>query len=222
MRRSLEAGLHSIFILKKQTRSRLVGLPMLNTMRPLKRVATTAHNSRCRALRLEKLLITVAVMTSVVPRVYAISPVARRHGIIGRWVALLIALACLTPFSLAVGLSPSPAGVGTHHRLGLNPCQLLQRTGLPCPSCGMTTSFAWFVRGNVFASFYVQPMGFVIAAGAAMTFWGALYVACSGKPAYVLLSFIPLRYTLLPLLLFGVAAWGWKILIHLRGIDGWN
>ncbi len=85
----------------------------------------------------------------------------------------------------------------------------------------MTTSFAWFVRGNWVASFYVQPMGFVLALLAAMTFWTATYVAISGKPAYVLLRFIPRRYTLLPLLLFGVAAWGWKIFIHLRGMDGW-
>ena len=85
----------------------------------------------------------------------------------------------------------------------------------------MTTSFAWFVRGNWVASFYVQPMGFVLAMMAAMTFWTALYVAISGKPAYVLLSFLPRRYTLLPLLLFGAAAWGWKIFIHLHGMDGW-
>jgi len=86
----------------------------------------------------------------------------------------------------------------------------------------MTTSFAWFVRGNFLASFYVQPMGFVLAVMAAMTFWAALYVAITGKPAYLLLSFVPRRYTLLPLLLFGAAAWGWKIFIHLHGIDGWN
>ncbi|CAN5567563.1 hypothetical protein BH10PLA1_BH10PLA1_09750 [soil metagenome] len=86
----------------------------------------------------------------------------------------------------------------------------------------MTTSFAWFVRGNFLASFYVQPMGFVLAVAAAMTIWGALYIAVSGRPVYVLLDFIPLRYTLLPALLFGVAAWGWKIFIHLHGIDGWK
>ena len=86
----------------------------------------------------------------------------------------------------------------------------------------MTTSFAWFVRGNWIASMYVQPMGFVLAVMTAMTFWMALYVAATGKPAYVLLGFIPRRYTLLPLLLFGAAAWGWKIFIHLHNIDGWK
>lgn len=160
-------------------------------------------------------------MTSV-PKVYAISPVPRRLGVVGRGVALLVAGACLGLLVTAATLPPSPAGVGSHQRLGLKQCQFLQTSGLPCPSCGMTTSFAWFVRGNFLASLYVQPMGFVLAVATAMTFWGALYVAITGKPAYLLLGFIPVRYTLLPALLFGVAAWGYKILIHLKGIDGWR
>lgn len=161
-------------------------------------------------------------MTAAVPRVYALSPVPRRLGPIGRGVALLIALSCLALLVTAATLPPNPAGLGSHKRMGLQGCQFLQSTGLPCPSCGMTTSFAWFVRGNFLASFYVQPMGFLLAAAAAMTVWGAGYVAATGKPAYLLLGFIPVRYTLLPVLLFGVLAWGWKILIHLKGIDGWG
>jgi hypothetical protein len=122
----------------------------------------------------------------------------------------------------AATVPPDASGNGTHQRLGLKPCQMLQRTGLPCASCGMTTSFAWFVRGNFLASFYVQPMGFVLAALTAMAVWGAGYVAATGKPAYLLLGFIPVRYTLLPILVFGALAWGWKILIHLAGRDGWS
>jgi len=86
----------------------------------------------------------------------------------------------------------------------------------------MTTSFAWFVRGNFLASFYVQPMGFVLAVAAAMTFWASIYVAATARPVYVLLSFVPRSYLLLPALLFGAAAWGWKIFIHLHGMDGWR
>jgi hypothetical protein len=82
-------------------------------------------------------------------------------------------------------LQPSPSGVGSHQGLGMQRCQLLDRSGVPCPSCGMTTSFSWFARGNVAASFYVQPMGMLMALSAACCVWGGLYVAIrpAGVPA---------------------------------------
>jgi hypothetical protein len=41
--------------------------------------------------------------------------------------------------------------------LWLGPCGLKQRYGLPCPTCGMTTSALTFVRGQFFEAFRVQP-----------------------------------------------------------------
>jgi hypothetical protein len=86
----------------------------------------------------------------------------------------------------------------------------------------MTTSFSWFARGNIVASLYVQPMGTVLAVLVAATFWGAAYIAISGKPAHGLVQRIPARYYLWYLPAFALAAWGWKMWIHLHGIDGWN
>src|SRR5437016_1117396 len=37
----------------------------------------------------------------------------------------------------------------THRGLGLPPCTFYEQTRLPCPSCGMTTSFALLIRGDV-------------------------------------------------------------------------
>jgi len=37
------------------------------------------------------------------------------------------------------------------------PCGMKQRTGLPCPTCGMTTSVLAFSRGHLLMAFYVQP-----------------------------------------------------------------
>jgi hypothetical protein len=138
-----------------------------------------------------------------------------------RVLALLVAIGCLSVLVLSAWLPPSPTGVGSHRALGLNSCQFLDSTGLPCPSCGMTTSFTWFARGNLAASIYVQPMGAALAAIAAGCVWGGLYVALTGRPVYRLLRLMPGRYYLLPLLALGVLAWGWKILIHLTGRDGW-
>jgi hypothetical protein len=48
-----------------------------------------------------------------------------------------------------------------HFDFGLlfGPCGMKQRTGLPCPTCGMTTSVLAFARGDLITAFYVQPAG---------------------------------------------------------------
>ncbi len=134
---------------------------------------------------------------------------------------MAIALACIGVLAIAVMISPDKRGVGTHQQLGLSECQFESQTALPCPTCGMTTSFAHFVRGQVVASFYIQPMGMVLALLTMLTFWIALYVAMSGRPAHRLLNMVPGRYYAIPLLVFGVLAWAWKMWIHITGRDGW-
>ena len=135
---------------------------------------------------------------------------------------LSISMACLAVLIVAASVQPDPSGESTHAQLGLNSCQFLARTGIPCPSCGMTTSFAWFVRGNLLASFYVQPMGLALAVIVSLTFWLALYMAISAKPAWRLVALIPAKYWLIPAMALAVFGWGWKIFIHLGGIDGWK
>lgn len=140
----------------------------------------------------------------------------------GRLLALLLSLSCLGLLATAAQLPPSPTGMGTHTQLGLAECQFAQRTGIPCPTCGMTTSFAWFIRGNLAASFYVQPMGALLAVLTAGAFWAGLYVALTGRPIHRLIRFLPGRYYVALLLSWALLAWAWKILIHLSGIDGWH
>ncbi len=159
---------------------------------------------------------------STLPRIYAISPVPQRVPLLHRAIAAAVAIGCLSVLVTAVLIRPSDTGMGTHHQLGLAECQFLRTSGLPCPSCGMTTSFAWFVRGNILASLYTQPMGTLLATGAALTFWAALYIAATGKPVHRLMSLLPGSYYVLVPMGFGIAAWGWKIFIHLRGAGGWG
>lgn len=160
-------------------------------------------------------------MDEAVPMIYVRTGAPQKLTIGGRLLAAAIALGCLTPLVIASTLLPNPDGMGTHRELGLAPCHWLQVTGMPCPSCGMTTSWAWFARGNLTASFYIQPMGTVLAIIAAACFWGGLYIAFTGRPIYRLLRLFPGRYYFLPLLGFAILAWGWKIFIHLTGHDGW-
>jgi hypothetical protein len=144
-----------------------------------------------------------------------------RLGIAARVMAVLTCVACLTVLGVAARLPPNHQGIGTHTELGFAGCSFLNRTGLPCPSCGMTTSFSWFVRGNLLASLYVQPMGTALALLTMACAWTAGYVALTGRPAHRLMRLIEWRYYLIPLMTIGVLAWGWKMFIHLKGIDGW-
>jgi len=150
-------------------------------------------------------------------------PVERqRLGPAGRAAALIIACAALSVLVLALQLKPSRDGNGTHLQMGFQPCTFLRTTNLPCPSCGMTTSFSWFAHGNWLASFYVQPGGFALALTCGAVFWAGLYAAVTASPLQRLTRQLPGIYSVPIILGFFIAAWGWKIFIHLKGIDGWG
>jgi hypothetical protein len=161
-------------------------------------------------------------MAGEVPIIFTPPAPAPNIPLPGRLLCTVLAGACLAVLLVGARLTPNGAGESTHMQLGFIPCQFLERTGLPCPTCGMTTSFSWFARGNLLASLWVQPFGLALAGIVAITFWLALYMAISAKPAWRLLAMLPTRLWLGPLMALAVIGWAWKIFIHLRGIDGWN
>ena len=165
-----------------------------------------------------------AVVSRTVATIYVRPEVPLRSSAAGRWFGLLIGAACLGVLVTAASVAPDPdrTGVGTHTRLGMAPCGLEVQTGLPCPTCGMTTSFSYFVHGNLLASFYVQPMGFVLAGLAAVSVWGGLYVGLTGRPIHWLLRLVRPGGILVGLFVLAILAWIWKIAIHLNGWDGWH
>jgi hypothetical protein len=59
-----------------------------------------------------------------------------------------LAIGIVSVMTIAMWLTPDPKGFGTHLQLGLPECEFRSATGINCPHCGMTTSFAWFVRGQ--------------------------------------------------------------------------
>ncbi len=62
----------------------------------------------------------------------------------------------------ATQLTPAAEGMGTHQQLGLPPCGFLVITGIPCPGCGLTTSFAHMVRGQFTGATYANPFGVML------------------------------------------------------------
>jgi hypothetical protein len=69
-------------------------------------------------------------------------PVGFPVGRWGRFLLIASSLAVVGGFAVAYRLEPDPRGFGTHQKLGLPPCTIRAVFGIPCPSCGMTTSFA--------------------------------------------------------------------------------
>lgn len=80
---------------------------------------------------------------------------------------MLIALGLLAVFAIAIWLNPYKDGKvwleETHRQLGLAPCTFKHLTGLPCPSCGMTSSFALLVRGDLWHSAQANFVGTLLA-----------------------------------------------------------
>lgn len=62
----------------------------------------------------------------------------------------------------ATQVTPAPEGMGTHQQLGLPPCGFLVVTGIPCPGCGLTTSFAHMVRGQFTGATFANPFGVML------------------------------------------------------------
>jgi len=95
-----------------------------------------------------------------------VSPVLRRRV---RAALVAVAAALVALFAVAVRLDPyepdgTPRTMATHTQLGLPECNFLRLTGVPCPSCGMTTSFALLVHGDPGASLRANPVGTLLAA----------------------------------------------------------
>ncbi len=63
----------------------------------------------------------------------------------------------------AARLTPAGTHLGTHRQLGLPPCGFVVTTGLPCPTCGMTTAFSHVAHGRLIAAAKTQLAGAVLA-----------------------------------------------------------
>ncbi len=106
------------------------------------------------------------------------------RAVTGRLYALGMVAAAAAVLVAAWRIDPGRATMGTHRQLGLPPCGFLMITRLPCPTCGMTTSFAHTVRGQLPAAIRSQPAGFVLAVATVAAGLAGLFALVSGyRPA---------------------------------------
>jgi hypothetical protein len=104
------------------------------------------------------------------PRAESWGEVPHAIPILSRWVRfglVLVGIGLVVVFSVAFYLNPYQGGdvwrQETHTQLGLPECNFLRLTGLPCPSCGMSTSFALLVRGDLWNSLCANAVGTLLA-----------------------------------------------------------
>lgn len=128
-------------------------------------------------------------------RLPAARPVARpvrtnRVGLAARLGLVAVALCLAGVFGLAGRIDPydpdgTPRRMATHTQLGLPACNFVGWTGRPCPSCGMSTSFALLVRGDVGASLRANWVGTLIAAAWAGLLAWAVASGLAGRLLFV-------------------------------------
>lgn len=137
---------------------------------------------------------------------------AVRPGMV-RLPAAALFLSCAAVLGVAIYLKPDPSGMGTHEKLGLQPCGMVVMTGYPCPTCGMTTAFAHTVRGQVLSAIHAQPTGFILAVITILTAAGSLFALVVGRPPRVPWHVLTPYRLMLALLLLTLGGWFAKLAI---------
>ncbi len=134
--------------------------------------------------------------------------------------SLVVLAACTVVLSVATCLTPDPHGYGTHQQIHLPPiagvtfrlppCAFHSLTGLPCPTCGMTTAFAHGIRGQFREAFLAQPFGLVLFILTVATALDCGVFLCTGRTLRQLP--LPWKRIALVLLAMWILAWSWKII----------
>jgi hypothetical protein len=110
-------------------------------------------------------------------------------------------------------LEPDPRGFGTHTQLGLQPCSFLRMTGRLCPTCGMTTSFSWVVRGRIDRSWRASPAGCVLALLSVPLAAWLFTSAVVNKPAGFASLSRPLLFLLVMAVVLSLASWFLRLIV---------
>ena len=130
-----------------------------------------------------------------------------------RVLAGLMLAACVGAMAMAAWLEPDPAGYGTHSQLGLSACGMMTTTGLPCPTCGMTTAFALAIRGRWLEALHAQIAGSLLFVAVAMTAALSAVVLVTGRVWMV--NWFRVSAARLVLALSGILLLAWVIKIQL-------
>lgn len=124
-------------------------------------------------------------------------------GLAGAFLAVLVTASLLTP---------DAEGHGTHTQLGMPACAWATALNRPCPTCGMTTSFAHAAHAQYLAAARTQPMGFLLTLSTAVGFWFAGHAAATGSRLDLVLGGLLRPRVLWTALGLAALAWVYKLL----------
>ena len=143
---------------------------------------------------------TVPTVTAVLTRRVRIGLLAIAVGLV-----LLFAVAAwINPY----GADGRPQVMGTHQQLGLPPCNFMRLTGYPCPSCGMTTSFALLMHGDLVNSLRANAAGTILALGLLATIPWSLVSAARARWLWVRTVEPWLLWIVISFVLMALVRWG--------------
>jgi 4-amino-4-deoxy-L-arabinose transferase-like glycosyltransferase len=136
---------------------------------------------------------------------------------LGRWLLAGGAAVLVGGFVLSAWLQPDPRGFGTHQGLGLPPCGFRVWFGVLCPSCGSTTSFAHFVRGEWDSAIRSNAGAFGMACLCAAAIPWLLFGAATGRLWRVDRPDVVAIWVLSGLCVVSFGQWGVRLLIERIG-----
>lgn len=142
------------------------------------------------------------------------STAAPRLSRLTRWVLAAAALGLVLVLGIARRLEPDPSGFGTHRQLGLRPCGFQTLTGQRCPTCGMTTAFAWMARGRFDRAIEANPAGALLAPVSVVLVPWLAACAAGGRPRWGARSVDgPLIVVTVATVAVGLAAWTIRVIL---------
>jgi Protein of unknown function (DUF2752) len=111
-------------------------------------------------------------------------PWSVRGGLLGVTAGLVLVFAAagyIRPYDA----DGQPLRMSSHEQLGLPACNFVRLTGKPCPSCGMTTSFALLAHGDVANSLRANYVGTALAVFCVLLVPWNLFCAWRGRYLFI-------------------------------------
>ncbi|QDU34772.1 hypothetical protein KS4_28470 [Poriferisphaera corsica] len=137
--------------------------------------------------------------------------VARRNRVMGGVFLGVV----LFPLLLAwLVLSPEN---GLQQTMNIPPCGFKLSTGLPCLTCGMTTSFTHAVRGDLWIAFLIQPFGMMLSVVCAGLSWVFGWAVVSGMSLDSVGRFLWRPRVVVPVVVLLVLSWLYNVVATMSG-----